>query len=170
MFMRYGCLGCLFVTTSLFAQPQLDVMVGRPTTSQNIDISHADLRFYKPISSLFSDKCDWGVTARAGVLNAGNDSSGRYGAEGLFACDIGENWSWSMPLGMVWLSRYQFEGDNGKTKDYGGPWQFVAAMSLSYRFTEHWSVGYEWSHMSNWYKYEKNPALNSHNLMLSYRF
>ncbi len=75
-----------------------------------------------------------------------------------------------MPLGMVWLSRYQFEGDNGKTKDYGGPWQFVAAMSLSYRFTEHWSVGYEWSHMSNWYKYEKNPALNSHNLMLSYRF
>ena len=88
MFMRYGSLGCLLVSTSLLAQPQLDVMVGRPTTSQNIDISHADLRFYKPISSLFSDKCDWGVTARAGVLNAGNDSAGRYGAEGLFACDI----------------------------------------------------------------------------------
>ena len=170
MLIRYGCLGCLLFSSSLLAQQQLDVMVGKPTTSQNIDISHVDTRLYFPVSSLFGSSCDWGFTGRAGILNAGNDSGARVGSEGFASCQLGERWTWTMPLGMLWLSRYQFESDNGKTKDYGGPWQFVAAMSLSYRFTDHWLVGYEWSHMSNWYQYEKNPALNSHNLMLSYRF
>ena len=159
----------LLLSGPAVAQLQGDLLLGTPAQSQNVSIQHIDGHLGKEWLAISSLPCTLGTAGRLGLLEVDHESALRLGGEVRFTCPVAPHWQIALPLGIVWLSDHQF-GQPGRRKDYGGPWQFVAAINVGYAITARWSLGYEFSHMSNWDFYDPNPTLNSHNLLLSYRF
>lgn len=162
-------LAYLLLTAPAMAQLQGELLLGTPAQSQNVTIQHLDGRLGHSMLESDALPCNLGVAGRLGVMEVANESTPRLGAEVQLACQPDARWHIALPLGMLWLGQHQF-GQPGHSKDYGGPWQFVAAINASYHITAEWSLGYEFSHMSNWHMYDPNPTLNSHNLLIGYRF
>lgn len=162
-------LACLLLVQPVTAQIQGELLLGTPAQSQNVSIQHLDGRLSWEWLEMSPQPCRLDTSGRLGVLDVNNENALRAGGEAIVACQLSPRWQMELPLGMIWLSDYQF-GQTGQRKDYGGPWQFVAALGLSYAISAEWSLGYEFSHMSNWNLYDSNPTLNSHNLLIAYHF
>lgn len=165
----YAAVLLLPIVCLVQAETDLDLIYGQPVTSQNLNIHHADARIFTDLTTFSSWKCNFGVGLRAGYMSVGSGSAARLGAEGMLWCPLTDKWRISVPVGMVWLSDHEF-GEPGRRKDFGGPFQFVAALSLDFQFDSRWALGYALSHMSNWNQYESNPSLNSHNIVVRYSF
>jgi hypothetical protein len=151
------------------AQQLIFMQVGKPTSTQNVNITTVDLKYHNMFWSWGQAGCQFGLGARVGWFEVANESTARLGGGGRIGCQWG-HWQTWVPLEMVWLEQHSF-GERGVAfKDYGGPFQFVRGLGVGYAFNEQWSLGYQFEHMSNWHMYEPNPALNSHNLVVSYRF
>lgn len=147
----------------------LQLSYGKPITSENMSIHVFDARLFHAMSFSEDWPCQFGPAVRAGYLSVGDDGTYRLGVEGVGRCNITDRLTVGIPLGMTWLSQYEFR-QGRHDKDFGGPWQFLAAINVSYRLTDRFSLGYELAHMSNWNQYKHNPTLNSHNLLMRMAF
>ena len=111
----------------------------------------------------------WSIGSRlvgsVGVVRAAGDNGALLTlGPGL---DIYHDSGFTFSLGVLpsLLSRSEY-GD----EDLGGAFYFTSYLGLSYRFGDHFTLGYRWSHMSNAGISSPNPGLNMNMLVLGYRF
>ena len=161
--------GSSTVATPRDAEQLLFLQVGKPTSTQNVSVTTVDLKYHNMFWSWGDTGCQFGLGARVGWLEVDHTSTVRMGGGGRIGCQWG-NWQIWVPLEMVWLEQETFGQKGENFKDYGGPFQFIAGMGVGYAFNRQWSLGYQYEHMSNWHMYEPNPSLNSHNVVVLYRF
>jgi hypothetical protein len=71
---------------------------------------------------------------------------------------------------LKYLDNYIFNEGLYSTKNYGGNFQFYAAISANILVKNNFNIGYRLDHMSNGNMYNVNPALDSHNITIKYNF
>jgi hypothetical protein len=67
--------------------------------------------------------------------------------------------------GPAMLSEHRFDN-----LDLGGSFQFMSAVGFDYDFSEVWTLGYRYLHISNAGLHRENPGMNLHALNLAYAF
>lgn len=78
----------------------------------------------------------------------------------------------------VYLDEYKFRTQDGNhMRHYGGHRQFQYYWDLNYNINSKVTIGYRWLHMSNGMqvlpeslKYDHNPVIETHNLVLAFDF
>ncbi len=141
---------------------------GMPVTEQNIDISTSIAEVQMPFAATGMVLVDW--VGGVGTINT-NVDTGTLTEMGL---GLSTRRKSGLRLRIDGRVRYLEEHvfDEGiATKDYGGPVQFVSSLGADWQITkESLILGYRLEHMSNYNIYDSNPALNSHNLIMSFSF
>ncbi|WP_338590427.1 acyloxyacyl hydrolase [Shewanella khirikhana] len=142
---------------------------GVPSTEQNKDIESLDLSLERQVWVLGDDFAHVGFSVRMGKLTLDEESTLRTGVGTFIAKDVGI-FTFSVPMGLIWLDQTQFGANELHTKDYGGPLQFFYGAEMAVKMSRHWQLFYRYEHMSNGGRYEFNPTLNSHNLGFRIQF
>ena len=68
-----------------------------------------------------------------------------------------------------WLTKHDFRSGENR-KRYGGPVQWSYATGIKLQISKNAYAQYEWQHMSNGDRYEFNPALETHSLVMGVNF
>lgn len=143
---------------------------GIPVKEQNLTVQVLDLTYERNMYDFFDGMLDVGMNARIGNIRVGHEHATRLGAGVHATLNLGDVF-FTLPLTMLWLDKNAFGLDNpDHTKNYGGELQFSYVAVAGYRLTESWSIFYRYAHMSNGENYEHNPALDTHNFGVKYRF
>ena len=106
------------------------------------------------------------VTGTLGVLTSAGDTGGLVSLGGGFEFSP-ESGRFTVGLGVrpTLISREKYGND-----DLGGSFHFTSYLGFNYRFGQHITLGYQFSHMSNANTDDPNPGLDMHMLELGYRF
>lgn len=147
----------------------VSVQAGRPAEHERLSIVTTDIKFHHMFWQWGDSGCQFGLGGRGGMLKVGGESTARLGGGARMECRW-NNWTGWIPADVVWLDQHQFGQRGNGFKDYGGPVQFAFGIGVGYSISRNWLIGYQYEHMSNAYRYDKNPGLDSHNLHIEYRF
>ncbi len=158
---------------ALQAEPtdRLSLSIGKPTSQQNMNIETLDIMVSKTIypGPLMSSYPSLGINFRVGRLTANDEQSFKLGG-GIFLRKKIKALSLTIPAGLMWIEKSHFGADEWHSKDYGGSIQFYYGAELTMNIYNMWSAGYRFEHMSNGDRYHSNPALDSHNIVISTSF
>jgi len=106
------------------------------------------------------------LEASIGVLNGGGDHAGAFGIGPGFDLELlNGKLEFNIGVNILGITTHQF-GD----VDLGSALQFSSYAGVSYKFFEHFVLGYRFSHVSNAGISNPNPGLNLHIVAFSYQF
>ena len=106
------------------------------------------------------------MTGTVGLLRASGDNGGLVSlGVGLEAFRDNSGWIFGLGIRPTLLSRSKYGRE-----DLGGAFYFTSYVGIRYRFGEHFTLGYQFSHMSNAGISSPNPGINMNMLELGYRF
>jgi len=106
------------------------------------------------------------LEASIGVLNGGGDHAGAFGiGPGLDLELLNGTLEFNIGVNVLGITSHQF----GHV-DMGSALQFSPYAGVSYRFFEHFVLGYRFSHISNAGIARPNPGINLHIVAFSYQF
>lgn len=106
------------------------------------------------------------VEASIGVLNGGGDHAGAFGiGPGLDLELFDGKLEFNAGVNVIGITTHQF-GD----VDLGSALQFSPYAGVSYKFFDHFVLGYRFAHISNAGISSPNPGINLHIVAFSYQF
>lgn len=149
----------------------LQLSYGEPVSKTNLPIKSFDARYTYGLPFTEAWPCQFGPAIRANYLEIGTGNGWQFGVEAMGRCNLFSRVQIGFGAGGGWLTKYYYRDSADKHhKDFGGPWQFLAGINIGFAVTEDWTIGYEFSHMSDWNNYDKNPTINSNNLFIRYAY
>lgn len=160
-----------FISNPLIAfdNTKLNINYGVPTSKQNISIRKLDLELYKNILELNNKTdIDFYIGLGSFILKKNdymNCSTGLGISYKLF-----RNLNLNLIGKIKYLDNYIFNEGLYSTKNYGGHFQFYASISTNILLKSNFNLGYRLDHMSNGNMYNVNPALDCHNITITYNF
>ncbi|WP_076414336.1 acyloxyacyl hydrolase [Shewanella sp. UCD-KL12] len=161
----------LFSHASANAASNIRCLYSTPTTKQNIDIEIAECSYLHKFSFGESvPSLSWYPVFNLGTQITDNDNGLMLGAGGGFGWQAIFDIEIFIEGGMYWLEEYEYGIQGLAYKDYGGPWQYFGKLGAGYHFTDHWSMGYAYLHVSNGGEYDINPSFDGHSVYLQYQF
>ncbi|MGY3916062.1 acyloxyacyl hydrolase [Aeromonas australiensis] len=167
---RICMLATLITSPAVMANDNIVALqLGKAFSKEKLDIKIADAKFHHMFWQWGDSGCQFGLGGRGGMLKVGGESTARLGGGARMECRW-NNWTGWIPADVVWLDQHQFGQRGNGFKDYGGPVQFTFGIGIGYSISRNWLIGYQYEHMSNADRYDKNPGLDSHNLHIEYRF
>ena len=141
---------------------------GVPITEQNIDISTSIAQVQVPFASSGTFLLDW--VGGVGTINTSVETAALTETGLGLATRRMAGFRFRIDGRVRYLDEHVFD-EGIATKDFGGPVQFVSSLGADWMLTKDSLVlGYRLEHMSNYDIYDSNPALNSHNLIMSFSF
>ncbi|MCL1126848.1 acyloxyacyl hydrolase [Shewanella surugensis] len=147
----------------------IGLLYGEPTSNQNKTIYTYDIEYQNVFMRSDSKRFFLGAGATIGQISVDNERGERFSLYLTPGIKVG-SFTFALIGGGVYLTKTVFGENELHTKDYGGHFQFKIGANAIFHATKHWTLGYQFEHMSNWNNYSHNPALNTHNIVVQYLF
>ncbi len=161
---------------------QLGVAYGATYVGQNIGpLKYSEAFILRPMATdlkWLPDFISPKFEANMGVLSASGGKGHLFGVGSRLDLTLLNNVVLSGAFRVVYLDEFKLRSaDSLHMRNYGGHRQFQYYWDLMYRPNNTVSIGYRWLHMSNGMqvlpkdlKYDHNPVIETHNLVLKFPF
>ncbi len=161
---------------------QLGVAYGNTYVSQNVGpLKYSEASLQQSMAT----NLDWlpsfivpKLELNLGELSTGGSRGYLLGVGPKLDLRLSNNVTLGGAFRFVYLDKFKLRSaDSRRTRNYGGHRQFQYYWELMYRSNDTVAMGYRWLHMSNGMqvlpkdlKYEHNPVIETHNLVLTLSF
>jgi hypothetical protein len=161
---------------------QLGVAYGVTYAGQNIGpLTYGEVSLQRPLVSHLEWLSDFilpKLEVNMGVLSASGGKGHLFGIGPKLDLVLLNNVVLAGAFRVVYLDEFKLRSaDSLHMRHYGGHRQFQYYWDLMYRPSDSISIGYRWLHMSNGMqilpgnlKYDHNPVIETHNLVLKFPF
>ena len=165
-----------------YSSYQLGIAYGNTYVSQNIGpLKYSEAFLQRPIAAPF----EWlpgfiqpKFEVNLGVLSTSGSKGHLLGVGSRLDLILLSNVTLAGAFRIVYLDEFKLRSaDSLHMRNYGGHRQFQYYWDLMYRPNDRVAIGYRWLHMSNGMqilpntlKYDHNPVIETHNLVLKFPF